>query len=221
MDKRLIEAVAVAAELTGTDFTPAAAKVFAQDLSRYPINQVLAALTRCRREVKGRLVLVDVISRLDDGRPGAEEAWAMLPKNQDSSGVLSREMQVAMGVANDLLIQGDTIAARVAFKEVYLRECQKARDEGVPVYWQPTLGHSKSEREEASHDASNRNRLAKGLPALPYKAPEHALPAPEAPRLQLVGATTVGDAIVSALSATPQAKHALAEIRAKLKGDAA
>jgi hypothetical protein len=67
---RLSEAVAVTLELTGTTLSEVAARMMADDLARYPEQQVMGALTRCRRELKGRLTIADVISRLDDGRPG-------------------------------------------------------------------------------------------------------------------------------------------------------
>lgn len=220
MAPELIKAIAVTAELTGTQLSEAAAKIFAADLSQYPLAQVLAALTRCRREVKGRLVLADVISRIDDGRPGVEEAWALIPKNEDVSGVWTQEMQRAMQVAGPLMYE-DAVAARMAFKEAYARECQKARDAGEPVYWQPTLGHNKAGRDEARHEATNRNLLAQGQPALPFKAPEHEFTALESPRLRLVGAKSAGEAVADAITSMPQAKRLLAELKKQLKGDVA
>ena len=89
---KLIEAVAVALELTGTVLSEAAVRVMADDLSRYPEYQVLVALTRCRRECKGRMTISDVLSRLDDGRPGVEEAWAMAPKGESDTCVWTDEM---------------------------------------------------------------------------------------------------------------------------------
>lgn len=216
----LLKAIAVTAELLGTDMSPAAAEVFAQDVARYPLSQVLAALTRCRREVKGRLTISDVISRIDDGRPGPEEAWSLIPQDESRSSVWTEEMQRAYGVACPLLAEGDAVGARMAFKEAYQREVQRARDSGSPVKWSATLGHDKGGRDEAHHEARNRNLLAQGLPALPYKAPEHG-GAIEGPRLKLVGPQTIGDAVVGAIANIPQGKQALAALRAKLKGDAA
>lgn len=216
MDKSLLEAIAVTAELTGTEFSPAAARVFAQDLAKYPLPQVLGALTRCRREVKGRLVLADVINRLDDGRPGVEEAWAMIPQDEGRSSVWTEEMQRAFGVAYPLLNEGDSVSARMAFKEAYQRECQKARDEGVAVRWTATLGHEQAGRDQAQHDATQRNRMASGLPALPYEAPEHALPAPR--RLSLVSPENMGDVLARSLGDIAKNRETLAELRKKLKG---
>lgn len=216
----LIRACAVTAELLGTSMSEIAAEVFAQDLARYPLQQVLGALARCRREVKGRLTLSDVISRLDDGRPGPEEAWAMIPQEEGRSGVWTEEMQRAFGVCYRLLNEGDTVGTRMAFKETYQREVQAARDRREPVKWTATLGHDKAGRDEAQHEAKNRNLLAQGFAALPYEAPEHA-PALEAPRLQLVSPQTVGDAVANVVANIPKAREHLAELRAKLKGDAA
>ena len=78
----LIKAVAVTAELCGRVFSPEAAAVFVSDLETYPEKALIRALARCRREVKGMLTVQDVLTRLDDGRPGVEEAWAMLPHDE-------------------------------------------------------------------------------------------------------------------------------------------
>ena len=56
---------------------------------------VLKALTRCRREVKGMLTIQDVVSRIDDGRLGVEEAWAMMPFSESQSVVWTEEMAQA------------------------------------------------------------------------------------------------------------------------------
>ena len=222
MKPEIVQALAVTSELLGTELSKDAKRVFAEDLSRYPVDQVLRALERCRREVRGRLALADVLSRLDDGRPGPEEAWAMIPKDESRSGVWTEEMQRAMGVAYPLLAEGEAVAARMAFKEAYTRECQRARDAFEPVRWTATLGHDRGGREAAIHDARQRNRLAQGLPALPFQAPEHALAAPEEPRLRLAAPVDAGEAVMNALTNIPQARRALAELRAALKkGDAA
>lgn len=157
--EQLIQAIAVCAELTGTEMSPAAARVMASDLSRYPESHVLGALTKCRRELRSRLTLADVIGRLDDGRPGAEEAWAMIPKSEYETAIWTEEMSEAMSVANGLLEDGDSVAARMAFKEGYSRLCQVARDRGEPVRWSVSLGWDKSGRESVLAKAVELGRL--------------------------------------------------------------
>lgn len=156
---KLSEAIAVTAELTGTVLSKAAGQVMADDLARYPENQVMAALTRCRRELKGRLTIADVLTRLDDGRPGVEEAWAMVPKGEADTCVWTEEMAQAMSAAHDLLDRGDEIAARMAFKECYQRLRQSARDRCSPVSWSVSLGWDAQGREPAIREAVEKGRL--------------------------------------------------------------
>lgn len=157
----LLKALAVTAKVMGTQLDDDAARMFASDLAIYPLDQVLVALTRCRREVKGRLVPADVISRIDDGRPGAEEAWAMLPKREEDSVIWCEEMAVAFGVCNPLLQDGDLVGARMAFKEIYSKAIQDARANGIPPKWTPSYGFEKSGRARAIREAADRNRISR------------------------------------------------------------
>jgi hypothetical protein len=158
---RVLEAIAVTAELCGRVFSPVAARQFAADLSPYPESQVLGALDRCRREVKGALTLADVISRLDDGRPGPDEAWAMMPRDESQSVVWTDEMAVAWGVALPLLTAGDAIAARVAFRECYARVVTLARCERRPAQWRLSPGSDPAMRAAAITDAIEKGRLSR------------------------------------------------------------
>lgn len=172
MSKRLLEAIAVTAELTSTSLSEAAAKVMTADLAQYPEQQVLAALTRCRRELKGRLTIADVVTRLDDGRPGPEEAWAMLPRDEAVTVVWTEEMAQAMGVAQPLLNEGEIVPARMAFKEAYTKLVQDARDNRIPVKWTASLGHDTRGREHVLTQAAEMGRLT-------HEHVAGLLPAPE------------------------------------------
>lgn len=156
---QILEALAVTAELTNTQLSGPAAKVMAMDLSGYPENQVLGALTRCRKELKGRLTVADVITRLDDGRPGPEEAWAMLPFDEAQTVVWTEEMAGAWGVALPLLEDGDRIAARMAFLESYRTRVQRARDSGTAVKWNVSLGHDQGKRSLVIEEAHRLGRI--------------------------------------------------------------
>ena len=140
----LIQAVAVTAELCGRVFSEGAARMFVQDLAGFPEPAVLKALSRCRREVKGMLTIQDVVTRIDDGRPGVEEAWSQMPFNESQSVVWTDEMCRAFGIASSLLDEGDKVAARMAFKEAYTRMVGEARDAGRVVVWTPSLGYDKN-----------------------------------------------------------------------------
>lgn len=169
--KTLLEAIAVTAELTDTDMSENAAIAMARILSEYDESKVLKALDICCRELRGRLRISDVIERIDDGRPGAEEAWAMIPQDERGSVVWTEEMSQAYGVAYKLIEQGDTIQARMAFIEVYRDRCLKARHSRLPVKWMPSLGHDPDGRTHVLTEAVEKGRLtsdhAKRL--LPYR----------------------------------------------------
>jgi hypothetical protein len=179
--KSVLQALAVAAELTGTQLSAGAARVMAQDLAAYPEDQVLGALDRCRKELRGRLTLADILTRLDDGRPGPEEAWALIsPWMLDigATTVATDEMRVASGVAQGM-IEEDRVGARMAFLESYRQLVQRARDERVPVTWEPILGWDAAGREGPLIEAAKRGRLeaahvAKLLPSMQEPAPEVA-----------------------------------------------
>ena len=178
----LLEAVAVTAELCGRTFSEGAARVFVADLSGFPEHAVIKALAKCRREVRGVMTVQDVVSRIDDGRPGPEEAWALMPFDESQSVVWSDEMARAFGVAGPLLAQGYKIAARMAFKEAYSRMVAEARDAGRKVSWTPSLGHDERGRAAALQVAAEAGRIGHDHAAA--LAPE--LPAPSARILQLV-----------------------------------
>ncbi len=171
ISENLLKAIAVTVELTGTELSEDAARIMAEDLAQYPEDKVMKALTKCRRELKGRVSIAEVISRIDDGRPGAEEAWAMIPKNEAGSVVWTDEMAEAYGVVYQLINDGDTVQARMAFIEAYRDRCEKSRDAGIPVKWSPSLGHDPHGREQVLIDAVEKGMLTAHHVAglLPYR----------------------------------------------------
>lgn len=176
---KLLEAVAVTAELCGRVFSEAAARVFVSDLAAYPEPAVIKALARCRKEVKGALTVQDVVSRLDDGRPGPEEAWALLPFDESQSAVWTDEMRIAFGPAIALFEAGDKTGARFAFKEAYIKAVNEARDAGKAVNWTPTLGTDPHGREKVITEAAAAGKL-------PIEYAQQFVPALEAPAPEIV-----------------------------------
>lgn len=155
----LLEAVAVTAELCGRTFSEAAARVFVDDLAAYPEPAVFKALARCRKEVRGVLTVHDVVSRVDDGRPGPEEAWAQLPFSEAQTAVWTKEMRSAFWVAMSLYQAGDKVGARFAFKESYIKAVNDARDAGKPVDWTVSLGTDVHGRERVITEATRAGKL--------------------------------------------------------------
>lgn len=158
--RELIKAIAATSELCGAKLSEAAASMLVADLAAYPEADVIAALTRVRKGGKrfSLSAITDEMAEVD-GRPGVEQAWAMIPHTEDTSVVWTEEMAQAHGVVYDLLQQGDKVAARMAFKEAYGKLVSDARDAGAPVKWSASFGDSMLGRQQALIEAVNKNRL--------------------------------------------------------------
>ncbi|MDO6385601.1 hypothetical protein [Uliginosibacterium sp. 31-12] len=152
------------AELLSTDLSAAALMVMVSDLSAYPEDAVLAALVRCRRELTGRLSLAAIIERVQgaDGRPGPDEAWAtaMLAGDEQETVVWTQEMAAAYHqAAHPLLVAGDKIGARMAFREAYSRMVAEAQQAGISPAWSASLGGCPVKRKAAIERAQARKQL--------------------------------------------------------------
>jgi len=104
----LVEAILVTAEICGRILSPAAAETLAGDLADFDEAVILDALARCRMELQGPLRISEILSRIRDGRPDADEAWAMMPQDELASVVWTDEMAKAWGIVMPLLEAGDT-----------------------------------------------------------------------------------------------------------------
>lgn len=150
-------------EVYGTPITPASIGIWWAALEAHPLAEVRAALSAHVKNVTtGRFSPkpADLLALLqqNDGRPGPEEAWALLPKREGDTAVWTAEMAKAFGVCLDLL-DTDTVAARMAFKEGYAKAVQETRDHGEPVKWSVSLGHDIHGREGPIRQAVELGRL--------------------------------------------------------------
>lgn len=176
----VLKAIAATAELTGTELSEAALLVFEADLDGYPEADVLAALTRCRRELRGRLTIADVLDRMRTvgGHPTANEAWAMVLASLDESETVVWTDQVAeaAAVARPILEAGDEVGARMAFRDAYERIVRERADE---PRWFPSLGSDAVRREAALDRAVADGRLRRehvdGLLPPPINAKGHVI----------------------------------------------
>jgi hypothetical protein len=158
----ILQALAVTAEICGTEFSVPAGKAMVAKLSLYPEQQVLKALDRCQNEITGRLSLAAIIDRIEDGRPGVDEAWAtaICAGDETSTVVWTEETSKAFWVAETLIKSGDMIGARMAFKDAYAKELINARSNRIPIKWNVSLGHDPVERDNAIKKAANLNLIA-------------------------------------------------------------
>lgn len=144
MSTNTLIAIAVTAELTGATFSRAALEAMEKRLDAYPEAAVMQALERCQIECRRPVTMGDIMDRLAgaDGRPAADEAWAIAVTAFDETEtvVWTEEMAVAFGIAKPILDNGDDIGARMAFRAAYERRVADARAEKRPAKWKPSIG---------------------------------------------------------------------------------
>ena len=139
--------------------TPMQKAMFFSALKDYPLEEVRAGLDAHLKDPKAGMFLpmpAHVIGRIqgivaDDARPGVEEAWAVVFRatDENSTIVWTAEMAEAFGIARPLVLAGDEVAARMAFKEAYARLVSFAREHRVPTSWTVTLGLDNEQRNSA------------------------------------------------------------------------
>ena len=151
------------AEAMGVTLSPNAAAIMAVDLSEHPLGLIEKALKACRREVRGKLTLSDILSRIEsaDGRPGKDEAWAIALSSNDEfdTVVLTDEVQLALGAARTILSAGDKVGARMAFISAYERFVAEARSQARPATWHVSIGFDATRRIAAITNAVQMQRI--------------------------------------------------------------
>lgn len=181
MSAKIIDALTVVAEITGATLSVPAIKGMVMELAQHPEHVVLNALAKCKRECKYRLTLADILERIDQscGFIGADEAWSLACQAMDESAtvVMTDQITQAWAVARDVM--PDKVGARMAFREVYNRLIDAAKDQGQQPVWFASLGHDKQGREAPLLQAAQLGRL-------PMSQVQSLLPAPEAiaPKMQ-------------------------------------
>ena len=139
------------AEAFGESLTDQRQDIYFGGLADLPQDQLRVAFRRARYELKWFPKLAELRElagalpdELDDGRPGPEEAWARMPKGdriEDDSIVWCEEERTAYATCRRLLLEGDQIGARMAFKERYEKELAEARSCRKPVRWTMSAGY--------------------------------------------------------------------------------
>lgn len=91
--------------------------------------------------------LADIVklcsAQIDGQWLGADEAWALMPKSEHDSAMLTNEIAQAMASASSLLEMGDKVAARMAFKDAYNRLVEQAKIAGRAPRYFPSFGGDK------------------------------------------------------------------------------
>lgn len=183
--------------------------LFFKAVERYPLDAVRWAIARHVEVGKFEPVPAELIALIeaklsDDGRPGHDEAWsvAVTAGDERKTVVWTAETAQAMAAAQPLLAIGDEVAARMAFKEVYIRIVREARAARIPVVWSTSEGADPEHRKLAIGQA-----VAAGL-----------LEGPKADDMLLLPGPRAGSASLESLVslAPPEAREKLLELKAVL-----
>jgi hypothetical protein len=158
------------AEAFGEPLTDQRQDIYFGGLADLPQDQLRIAFRRARYELKWFPKLAELrglagtpADALSDGRPGPEEAWARMPKGErieEDSVVWCEEERIAYGACRSLLLEGDLIGARMAFKERYEKEISGARSQAKPVRWSMSAGYDIERRLSTLADAVEQKRLS-------------------------------------------------------------
>lgn len=177
----LLKALAVTAELTGTQLSDAAMTALATVLQVHSDSSVLVALARCRVEVRpGGLTLGAVLERLDDGHLGPEQAWALVAALTEEDTVIWTD-QIAHAWMAARPILHDRVAARMAFLEAYRVAVATARATGARPRWWVSLGLDPARRTGPVLEAVEAGRLPEAV--IRAVLPPHEWPGATVPAL--------------------------------------
>lgn len=168
--RKLTGMLCATAESIGSQITPSAAALIASDLQGYDLEAIGLALAEVRRTARGRLLPGEILGALArrDGRPHADEAWAIALNSVDESVtvLMTEEIGLALTAARPVIDIGDMVAARRSFLMAYERLVQEARDKARPAKWDISLGSDRSGRVLAIQEATRLGRLTKQEAAL-------------------------------------------------------
>lgn len=147
-------------------------------LEHFPDGVIRTAAENHVMTSKFKPQLADIVqacaAQLDGSWMGADEAWALMPKSENESAMLTNEIAEAMAAAAPLLESGDRNAARMAFRSAYERLVGKAKIEGRQPKFFPSFGTDGASRVTMLAGAVQKGQIAleAATEALPEYAPD-------------------------------------------------
>lgn len=136
---------------------PVGKALFFKAMEPYTLDQVSAAMTAHVRDPKvgmfqptpAHLIAQIQSNAGNDGRPTADEAWAIALTSLDESDtvVWTAETAEAFALCRSVLNMGDKVGARRSFIDAYERLVAAAREAGKAASWNVSLGWDQTKRE--------------------------------------------------------------------------
>jgi len=151
MKTEIAKAIALlSAEYDLPDFSPDRITMWMNALSVFPRGSVTKSAENHMRTNKFKPQLADIVqgcmTQVPNAWLSADEAWALMPKSEMDSCMLTNETAQAMAAAAPLLADGDKIAARMAFRGAYERLVEQAKVEGRQPAFFPSFGNDTAGR---------------------------------------------------------------------------
>lgn len=145
-------------------------------LQPYPIHLIEQAFVMHTRRSVHKPKPADIIGFINqqDGRPSSDEAWpiALQAADEGATAVWTAEIEQAWYHCFPIFDQGDEVGARMSFRQYYDRLVTDARDSGVPVKWNVSLGQDPNLRTIALVKAEKQGLLSHDRVAQMLPAPE-------------------------------------------------
>lgn len=157
------ENIQITAEVCGNPLSPQAVVMMVQDLKKYNEADVLSALAKCRRTLKGRLTLASIIENIQADLPSADELFTQIAEyclDESRTFILPELAFKALESTNGGIYQalhaGDRIGARMAFKNAYDR---LSNEHAGPMAYSVRIGTDKQQARIAINQAKTRGLI--------------------------------------------------------------
>lgn len=158
----------------------AARAMFFRAVAKYPLDVFRAALHAHIIGKDGKYLpqpahIIEQIEKMvqADGRPEAEEAWAiaLTGVDEEATVVWTQETAAALVIARPVLDSSGPISARKPFLEAYTRLVREARAARVPPEWIASIGWDRRRQAIAIKGAVSAGRLAAPIAAALLEGP--------------------------------------------------
>lgn len=176
-EKEFCQILTATMEALSKSVTPAAVGLWWSVLRDYDLDAVRKAFSRHLQTSKFPPTPAEILEQVrgSDGRPEANEAWAIAPKTEAETACWTDEIRDAWGIASELYAE-DPVGARMAFRDAYERLVAEARREGRPVRWSMTMGHDVEGRDEPIRAAVAAGRITFDQSVVLLRAPKDVGP---------------------------------------------
>lgn len=214
--KQFLESLNSCAVVYRTEVSTALVKIYWDLLKEYATEEVQGAIFAHMKTAKFFPSPAELIEKIPSAKRfshiGADEAWtiALASFDENATVVWTKPIQEARAIASEIYATGDTIGARMAFKEAYKRIV----DQTPKAEWTVCAGWDARQRLAAVKAAQQLGRLPGD-----YRINQNLLPVPEAETTAFALLEKLSDHIDRSEEDVKTAKEKISRIKSMLSGD--